>query len=350
MISRTWSWLALLGCLLLTGGSLAAELPDHPAKLAPLTPESTFPRYTPEELAAAGYPDHLHMPNYGGFEPMVAADGETYGRWSLAQGTMVKPREGLIISPGSIQYRGIHLHYNAGYAEHHMLPMIEVLDWAWRDLAILLDHDRADTLQVINPDDLDEYRVRTGYAFHRLYGFVDGGVVIEPAPILFSRSLAAHAAHHLMAVWLLDDLAGGAVLPAWLVQGLASYLAEDGVHFLNYLAMYRSDESVLMSPAQAEAILGGPADPDANVDKMNFRKAGYTSFLMAWELVENRGGLAPVRSFFARVGQGEDPDQVSRELFGHDLDALATELDPAQRPEPVGDAIQPRSPQRPPSP
>ncbi len=315
-----------------------------------MTPESTFPRFTPEELASAGYPDHLHMPTYGGFEPLVDADGETYGRWSLAQGTMVKPRDGLIITPGSIQYRGIHLHYNPGYAEHHMLPIIEVLDWARRDLAVLLEHDRPDTLQVINPDDLDDYRRRTGQAFHRLYGFVADSVVIEPGPILFSRSLAGHAAHHLVACWLLDDLAGGVQMPAWLVQGLAAYLAEDGIHFLNYLAMYRAKESVILGPAEAEAVLGGPVDPDDHVDKERFRKAGYSSFLMAWELVENRGGLAAVRSLFARVGQGEDPDRVSLELYGHDLTDLARSLDPTQRPEPVGEAVQPRSPQRPPSP
>ena len=200
---------------------------------------------------------------------------------------------------------------------------------------------------MFNPDDLDAYRALTGYAFHRLYRYDPDEIVSESAHILFARGLVAHAAHHMVATWLLDDLAGAAELPAWLTHGLASYLAEDGTHYLNYLAMYRPTMAVILDPRTAEAILVGPPDPDPETDKVQYRTAGYAAFLMVWELVENRGGLAPVRALFARVGEGEDPDAVCRELYGVDLAALAVELDPTLRPEPVGDAVQPRTPQRP---
>jgi hypothetical protein len=329
-----------------SGAPVAQEL--HPAELAPLTPESDFPRFTPEELAAAGYPDHLHVWSYPGFEPFTDAEGETYGPFSLSRGTKVIPREGLETAPGHIRYRGIHLIHNPEFQPFQVMPMVEQLDWARRHVAWLIGHDRDDTLTVVNPDDLEEYRERTGYAFHRLYRYDPQEIVIEAAFVLFARGLVSHAAHHLVATWLLDDLAGETTLPAWLDRGLASYLAEDGTHFLNYLAMYRPNRSVIMDPRRAEEVLAGPPDPDDETDKVQFRMAGYAAFLMAWELVEHRGGLDRVLELYRRAGEGEDPDEVSRDLYDADLTELAVQLDPTLRPEPVGEAVQPRAPQRPP--
>jgi len=331
-----------------TAAGATADVPNHPALLAPLSPASTFPRFTAAELEAAGYPDHLHAFTYPGYAPLTDAAGETYGPLSLASGTRVLERAGLVCAPGEIRYRGLSLRFNPGYEAHQMLPMVELLDWARRDLAVLLGHDRGDTLRVESPDDLEAYGLRTGYGFHRLYRMLEDSVVIEPAPILMARGLAAHAAHHLVAVWLLQDLAAGATLPAWLVQGLASYLAEDGTHFLNYLFMHRADRPVILAPGEAETILASPPEADLATDVVRYRTAGYSAFLMVWELVENRGGLAAVREMFTRAGRGEDPDAVCRELYGAELAALAASLDPTGRPEPVGAAVHSRSPQRPP--
>jgi hypothetical protein len=326
----------------------AAASPTHPAQLTPLTAARSFPRCTPAELAAAGYPDPLHAPGYPGYEPFTDADGVTYGPRSLVRGRVVIPREGLHTAPGQITYRGIRLTFDTGYAAWQMMPMMEMLDWARRDVAALLDHDRPDTLRVLSPVDLDAYRELTGHAYHRLLQWQEDRAVIEPAPILHARGLAAHAARQLVTRWLVDDLAGGHALPAWLTRGLAWYLAENGTHFLNYVAMYRASVEVVLPPADVEAVLGAAPHADDETDKLQFRLAGYSAFLMVWELVEHRGGLAPVRTFLQRVGAGEDPDAVSGDLWGHDLAALAAELDPTTRPEPVGDAVQPRTPHRPP--
>ena len=340
------------GILLVFGILLAASLaisgPTHPYQLAPLTVTSEFPRFTPEELAAAGFPDHLHAFFYPGYEAPVDENGETYGLRSLSRGTMLLPREGLVTEPGNIRYRGVHLSYNPEYVPAQVMPMVEILDLARRRVSVLLKHDRADTLHVVDTNDLDDYRQRTGNAFHRVYRYADDAIVIEPAHILFKRGLVGHAAYHMVAVWLLDDLAGDTVLPTWLVEGLASYLAEEGTHFLNFVAMYRRDHAVILDPQRTETILAGAPDPDDELDKRQFRTAGYAAFLMTWELVENRGGFEPVRELFVRSGRGEDPDAVCRDLYGVDLAGLAVQLDPTLRPEPVGDAVQPRSPQRPP--
>ncbi len=343
--------LLLATAMIVTAAAVgAADLPQHPAQLDRLSRSSTFPRFTPEELASAGYPDHMHVYRYPGYVPFEDAAGETYGPLSLVRGTRVLPRDDLEIEADRIRYRGFDVRFNAGYEAYAILPFVEMLDWARRDLALVLDHDRADTLRVVNPDNLDMYRDLTGYAFHRLYRLTDGAATVESGPVLIKRDLAAHAAHHLVATWLLDDLAGGRALPAWLVQGLASYLAEDGPHHLNYLAMYRSRQSVIMDGATADAVLAGDPDPDDEVDKIRYRMASYASFLMAWELVENRGGLGPVCELFARVGAGEDVDVVCTDLYDMDLAHLAADLDPTRRPEPVGDAVQPRVTHLPPTP
>jgi hypothetical protein len=347
---RRWSSVLVLMLPLLATAASAdpASGPTHPAQLPALAPGVSYPRCTPADLAAAGYPDPFHAFLYPGYEPRRDADGATYGPRSLARGTAVLERDGLDIAPGRIAWRGVELTFAAGYEAHHMLPMVEMLDWARLDLAALLGHDRPETLRVVNPDNLDEYLAMTGHHFHRLYRLDGGDAIIEPAPVLFARGLAAHAAHQLVARWLLDDLAGEADLPAWLRHGLVYYLAEEGTEFLNYLAMYRPQQ-VIMPPAEAAAMLDGPPLADKEQDKVAYRTAGYAVFLMVWELAENRGGLDKVIDLVRRSGQGDDPDAVSRQLWGVGLADLAAQLDPLTRPEPVGGAVMPRQVQKPPS-
>jgi hypothetical protein len=327
----------------------ADSLPTHPAQLAPLERDGPFPRFTPAELASAGYPDHKHVYGYPGYQPPRDAAGHTYGIRSLASGTRLLPREGLEIAPGEIRYRRVHLSHDPAVPAAGIMPLVEVLDWGLREVSALLGQARPDTLHVINPVDLDDYRERTGYGFHRLYHRDGSRVVVEPAQVLFARGLALHGAFHLATVWEVEARVGGDdVLPRWFTEGLASYVAEDGVHFLSYLRMYRAEGPVVLPPAEAEAILAGPPHPDPEIDKARYRKAGYSAFLMVWELVEHRGGLVRLLSFLDRVGAGEDLDAACRDLWGHDLADLAVDLDPTTRPEPVGEAIDARPVHRPP--
>ncbi len=352
---------ALAACIALFAGPLAtaddrpadqpsdgAALPTHPVELTPVTVDGPYPRHDRAELAAAGYPDHKHVYGYPGYEPPTAPDGETYGIFTLARGRKLLPREGLEIGEGEIRYRRVHLRYDPEIPAAGVMPAVEVLDWAEREVTALLGHARPDTLRVDNPTDLDAYRARTGQDFHRLYWYDGEMAVIEPASVLFARGLALHAAFHLQTVWQLDGWLGEHDLPHWFTEGLASYLAEDGVHYLSYLAMYRAQGPVILDPEKTEAVLAAPPHPDRNIDKQQYRMAGYSAFLMMWELVEHRGGLRTLRAFLERVAAGEDPDAVVVDLYGHDLTSLAAELDATTRPEPVGDGIQPRQVMRPP--
>ncbi len=344
----------LLSILALASAAAAGAggdaLPQHPAQLEPLTATSTFPRHTAAELASAGYPDHKHVYAYPGFRPFVDEDGRTYGPLSLARGTAVLPREGLDIAAGEVVYRHMRVRFDPEQPATHALPMLEMLDWARRELSPLLGHDLADALTIVDTDDLDDYRARTGHAFHRLYRDMGEVVIVQPIGTLFARGLAPHAAFHLVAMRLLDELAQGHALPMWFRHGLSSYLSEEGPHFHGQLAMYRDRFPVVMSPDQAEALLTGRPDPDDEADKRLIRTAGYSAFLMAWELVEHRGGLPRAVSLVRRVGAGEDADAVARDLYGLDLVSLAADLDPTTRPEPVGGHTPPRVPQRPPTP
>ena len=324
-------------------------LPTHPAQLTPLLEAKSFPRFHPRVLESAGYPDHKHSFGYPGYTPPVADDGQTYGLFSLARGTQLLPREGFLVAPGDLRYRRIHVTFPDTLDEVGQVPLVEILDWAEREVTALLGQARDDTLRVVNPVDLAAYTATTGQGFHRLYWRDGSRAIVEPAQVLFARGLALHAAYHLMTVWQLDHVAGGQRLPRWFTEGLASYFAEDGVHFLSYLAMYRSLGPVVLSADDTEAVLASPPHADQEIDKRQYRMAGYSAFLMVWELVEHRGGLERLRQFLGRIAAGESADRVSDDLWGHDLAGLAAELDATRRAEPVGDATAARRVNRPPA-
>ena len=296
----------LVALLLLTpvagAAGAAPPLAQHPSQLAPLTPASTFPRFTADQLAAAGFPDHLHACRQPSWQPLVDASGTTYGPYSLARGAEIQPRSGLVIAPGAIGYRGIHLVHEPQFAATLVLPFVELLDWARRDLPPLLGHDRADTLRVRDPGTLEAYVAATGQNFWRLHAWRDGECVIEPAATLASRTLDAHAAFAVVAEWLLDDAAGaGNAFPAWFRAGLGSYFAEYGVHLVNYAAEFRAAGlPVVLAAARTDSLLAAPPAADPELDRHLYRTASYSAFVMVWRLVEDHGGPTPLRAWSAR--------------------------------------------------
>jgi hypothetical protein len=338
--------LLLLSALAMLATTAAAAPVDHPSQLAPLTVTSTFPRFTPEELASAGFPDRMHIPYWPGWQTLTDAAGETYGPFTLSRGTLLLPRPGLDVRPGEIRYRGIKLIHDPQVPTTALLPFVELTDWARRELPPLICHDRTDTLRLLNPDSLDAYVALTGQKFWRLHAWRNGECVIEPAHTLAARTLDAHAAFALVTEWLLDDADGDVVpFPAWFRDGLASYFSEYGVHLVNYVAEFRAaGQPVMFAPARTDSVLSAPAGPDDDLDRRLYRTAGYSAFLMVWELIEHRGGLAALHRLVQAVAAGVEPDEACRGAYGLSWADLATSLDPTGRPEPVGTAVQPRAP------
>ncbi len=332
-MSRFWSLIMVIG--LLSGGVAGVSAQTHPSELPPLTPDAVFPRCSSLELAKIGFPDHKHAQYWPDWTVMRDADGRTYGPGAFCQRHQMIPRPDLIISPDTKRYGPFTLRHNPGYSDCDMLQFLELLDWAWHDVPPLLGLDPPDSLEVITPDKLEDYTRQTGYGIWRLYALDGDRVIMEPWPLLQNRTLDAHAAFMVVTDWILEHRVGTA-LPSWLHQGLVEYCGEDGQHLVNYMAQFRVDGPVVMSPALVDALLGKGPDPDPARDREVYRKACYNAFLMVWELVENRGGLEAMRECLDLVSHGTDFSTAAEKVYGLNAAELAASLDPVKLGEPGG--------------
>jgi hypothetical protein len=333
--------ISVAGC---ASGPVKSTVPvDHPSLLPPLTKDSDFPRSSNEELQVAGFPDHMHLWNYSSWETPVDEAGLAYGPGAFCENKTVIPREDVGISENEKQFGVFRMSHNPGYSYCDMLANMELLDYAWHYVPDLLGLTCTDELYIRNPDNPDHYKALTGYGTWRLYYLNGEDCIIQPYAVLQARTLDGHAAFMLVTDWLLQKNVGRK-LPLWLHQGLVEYVGEDGVHLVNYMAQFRSQGSVLLSPPMTDAILGSAPDPDKSVDQEMFRKACYSSFLMVHQLVEHEGGLKAMREFLDLVASGTDLDKASRKVWDRDIAALAASLDPVKIGEPIGDAVGSRSP------
>ena len=326
-------------------GLIAVPAPaqHHPAEYPPLTPDGPFPRCGSMELELGGFPDHMHAWHWSDWTPPVDADGLTYGPGSLCQRRQLLEREGLVLEPAMKGWRQFVIEHNPGYKPCDMLPFMEIIDLAYRQIRDQIGLEVADTLRMVNPDNVNQYRQMTGQGTWRLYQRDGNDVILQSIGVLQARTLEGHAAHMLVAEWVLDK-GVGADLPIWLTKGLVDYLGENGVHLVNYMAEFRSDGPVLLAPPLVEHILTAGVDPDPGRDRQMYRRASYSAFLMVWELVENQGGLAAMREFLHAVRDGADPDEAATATWGQDLAGLARMLDPVQLGEPIGTAVEARPP------
>lgn len=329
--------------LLLACAALPAAAQTHPSQQPPLTPDASFPRCTAEQLAAGGFPDHMHAWWWPDWEVLTDADGVTYGPGAFCASKTVLPREELVIGEGEKRFGHFVVRHNPAYAPCEMLPLLELLDLAHRQVGPLLGLAAEDTLTVVSPDNIASYREATGQDIWRLYALDGDHGILEPYGTLQARTLDGHAAFMLVSDWLLRENLGTA-LPPWLHQGLVEYLAEDGVHLANYMVQFRAEGDPLLSAPMIDIILSRGPDPDPGRDREMYRRACYSSFLLVWRLVEDNGGLEPLRRFLAQVSAGADPDAAAVEVYGADLGELALRLDPAKLGEPLGTATQSRQP------
>lgn len=302
-----------------------------------------YPRFTPAQLHADGYPDPHYKYNRKDWTPRTDAEGRAFGYGSLCRGAKWLDRPDARVSDGRLEVGHFVVTYNAGYQICEIAPFVEFCEAALVDVEPLLGLTTDDTLRIIDPDNLDDYRDRTSYEPWRMYKYLDGACVVQPIPILMTRTLAPHAAYDLVACWLLDRNGCGA-LPAWLREGVAAYAADLGVHLNNYMAMYRPSGPVLMDPARTNGVLTSPPLADKNEDQRLFREARYSAFVMAWRLIEDNGGPDRLRALLQAVRDGAAPDAACRAAYGVGLDDLAARLDATQGTEPIGDAVQPRRP------
>lgn len=339
--------LMLMPVLLATATGSPAQTATHPSQLPALELDAHFPRCTEAQLQSAGFPDHKHAYWWPDWEVLKDADGVTYGPGAFCYRRQVQPRENLIIEPGRLAWGHFETRQNAEYEACDFLLLLETLDWAARSLESMLGLAPRDTLRVISPDNIPDYREATGQDIWRLYKLDGDTAIIEPYGTLQARTLDGHAVFALVTDWLLRE-GLPTPLPPWLHYGMAEYFSENGVHLVNYMLQFREDGSPLMSPAIIDFILSSGPDPDLEADRERYRRASYSAFLMVWELVENRGGVKQLRSFLTLVREGVEPDRAAKKIYGMDMAELARSLDPVELGEPIGEAVQSRRPAQPP--
>jgi len=323
---------ALAGLLALVG--CAAGLP--PA-------DRGYPRYTPERLRADGYPDPHHPTIGPDWTPRRDDQGREFGYRTICEGPRWLGRPDVAWSEGRLALGPFAVDFDPDYDPCQIAPLLEHCEAALADVGALLGLAPGDSLPILNPDNLDEYKQLTGQGPWRMMSYRDGACTIQPVPVLIARTLLPHAAYELVARWLLDVNGCGA-LPVWLREGLVVYAADLGVHLNNYMAQYRPDGPVLLAPGEVDALLAAAPLPDPESDRQMHRRAHYSAFVMVWRLVEDLGGPTRLRALLAAVRDGAAPDAACRAAYGLDLASLAARLDASQGPEPLGDAVQSRSP------
>jgi hypothetical protein len=331
--------MALL-CLGLSGcAGLAAAPADDPG----------YPRYDAERLAADGYPDPHHAYFRADWRPRLDAAGESFGYGTLCDGLRWLDRPDAVRGEGRLELGPITLDYHPDYDVCAIAPFVAFCEAALYDLGELWGLRPRGVLALTNPDNVEAYQATTGQGTWRTFLLTGDTAIVQPVPVLLARTLAPHTAYDLVGRWLLQSNTGDA-LPRWLLDGLCAYGADLGVHLNNYMAQFRVAGEVLLTPADVEKLLAAGVIPNDDLDRQMFRRARYSAFLMAWRLVEERGGPGRVRALLARVAGGEALDAACRAVYGVGGDELAASLDPTALGEPIGAAVQARNPQLNPGP
>ena len=333
--------------LLLIAAAALAQVHAH--HTPPLTPDGPFPRMSAEELALSGYPDHHHAYTWPDWRPLVDAEGRSYGPGSLCSHMLWLEREDVLNEKGLLTVGRVRLSYNPSYKVCAVAPYVELTEQALREVSDLIGLASDDTLYLDNADTASIYTTRSGQGMWRMYQREGDTVLLQPIPILMTRTLASHAAYDMVVDWYLSENGCGE-LPAWFREGLKTYVAEMGVHLNNFMQQFRLKGGILLAPDEAEKLL--QADPilDDELDRQYFRRARYMAFMMVWRLVEEHGGLAPVRAFLGDVASGKDPDAAARAAWGRSLAELVVDLDPNVLGEPIGDHTETRKPHLRPAP
>lgn len=325
----------------------SAQIEGHANDLPRLKANGFFPRCSYAELEGIGFPDHMHAWNWRGWEPLRDENGQAYGPGSFCVKDVIQKVPGLVSNDSVQSYGHFAIHHSVGYSPCDMIYFLELLDMAGREIPPLLGLPLNGTLEVHNPDNIEIYRNSTGYDVWRLFKLDGDLAIVEPLPVLQARTLDGHALYALVTQWLLESNIP-ADLPPWLKFGLASYIAEDGVHLVNYMNQFRPMGPILFSPPLIDSLLRGSPNPSKEVDREMYRRATYSAFLMVWELVENQGGLDALRDLLDHLAGGAGLDEASRLVYGMGRQDLETMLDPVVLGEPIGKATQSRSPHQPP--
>jgi hypothetical protein len=150
--------------------------------------------------------------------------------------------------------------------------------------------------------------------------------------ILWKRTLALHAVRNGVVLAFLDLKCHGLV-PHWLRQGLASYLAQEGSILENFVDEFRWRREVLWSPQTVMQ----------HIHPLHVREEGrialYNSFLMTWNLAESYGWNR-IQDLLDLMEQGIVFEAAVPPVYGVSAERLLELLDPRE----FGEPTEPKSP------
>lgn len=163
-----------------------------------------------------------------------------------------------------------------------------------------------DKLTVVFPPDMTTYLEWTQREWWYYATVSEDSVVFQPVYVLVKRGLGPIAISHEYSQWAMERLSRKRA-PRWFVEGMASVLSDEGLVLLEQL--WEFDPSTWqMSPEEIERVLKGEEE------RQPTRIAYYHSFKMI-KTLESRFGLEPLTQFIIRLGNTDDLDAVSREVF-----------------------------------
>lgn len=161
-------------------------------------------------------------------------------------------------------------------------------------------------LSVILSADMTNYLMRTGREWWYYATVKEDTVIFQPVYVLAKRGLGPIAFSHEFFQWAMERLSDNRA-PRWFVEGLASLMSDESHVLIEQL--WEFDPSIWRkTPAEIETILKSEEMRDSS------RIAYYHAYKMV-ETLESRYGFGPLTQFILRLGENEDLDAVSLEVF-----------------------------------
>ncbi len=323
---------AVLGLLLLTGCATSGGG-------IPTAGEGLYSDFDEARLAEVGWPNDLDQPYWwpenteGEWGILYDAEGVPYGPNTYYHFRRRLDHPDFAATDSTMVGRWFSINRHERLKEVMFGRWLELHDLAHQDMVKRLRYTPPLKILIYAAPEFDDYLMVTGKDYW-VTQIADGPfIAYEPIRALWARTLALHAVRNGVALAFLDMKCHGLV-PPWLRQGLASYLAQEGGPLRNYVGEFRGQREVLWSPHEVMQHI------HPLYERENGRIALYNAFLMAWNLAENYG-WEKIQDLLDLMEQGLVFEDAVPQAYGVSADRLLELIDPQS----VGDPTNSQPPE-----
>ena len=289
--------------------------------------------YDAARLAKAGYPNDLNQPYWwpegkeGEWGILYDDQGVPYGPNTYYHFRTRLDHPDLVVTDSTMTGRWFTMNRHERSEEVMFGRWLELHDLAYEEFRSELRYDLPQKIQIYVAPTLADYKKMSGKDYW-VTQVADGPfIAYEPMRTLWARRLALHAIRNGVALSFLDLKCHG-LLPAWLRQGLASYLAQEGNVLEDYMNQFRADREVLWSPSKVMLYIHPLYDRDDG------RIALYNAFLMTWHLAENYG-WSKIQDLLDLLEQGTLFHEAVQEVYGVSEERLLQLVSPQTMGDPA---------------